>query len=109
MKRNAVGGLTRDTSFDLVLSIILRDGSGLSRGEFGPEPLPWTPCTAALIDCRSCCDAKSEPLAAARTQKRVPSVRGGPDRLQNIGLLTSCKQAGRVFNPYVLQMTPGPR
>src|SRR6516162_1966068 len=35
MKRSAVGGLTRDTSFDLVLSIILRDGSGLSRGGFG--------------------------------------------------------------------------
>ena len=51
MKRNAVGGLTRDTSFDLVLSIILRDGSGLNRGGFGPEPLPWTPCTAASIDC----------------------------------------------------------
>ena len=47
MKRNAVGG----RSFDLVLSTILRDGSGLSRGGFGPEPLPWTPCTAASIDC----------------------------------------------------------
>ena len=32
MKRSAVGGFTKDTSFDLVLSIILHDGSGLSRG-----------------------------------------------------------------------------
>lgn len=42
MKRSAVGGITTDTSFDLVLSIILHDGSGLSRGGFGREHLPST-------------------------------------------------------------------
>jgi hypothetical protein len=42
MKRSAVGGLTRDTSVDVVLSIILRDGGCLSRGGFGREPLPST-------------------------------------------------------------------
>jgi hypothetical protein len=53
MKRSAVGGLTRDTSFDLVLSIILRDGSALSRGGFGREPLPpWFLARSAPATCQ---------------------------------------------------------